>query len=454
MIRGAINIVIVIFKSGVGVVPLHVSTLGGRNLMSMSWCLFCVVLLCIPVCVEGVVEGSIIGRVPENQGMVRSAVSQRDTIAVLIATELYTQIQSRFDRYIEEVEDRFPVTLSLHRLTRTKWYAPVSWCGSMTPEAIREVLQQAYAAHGITGALLVGQLPFAVWEQAVGENTGVSSIFYEDLDGTFEDRDGDGYLDYHGFGPQEGPEIWVCWMRPPVVDQVGYLTRFLDKTHAYYTGSLLVPSRALVACHEDYDNNFYGPLGVVPVLEELYGSANVDRFGGGADVTVASELWEQLETVGYEICDTWQHASATYQAWDIGGFSSYEVLQLTKGSLMTFLYGCHSADFWEAPGTTPFNVNLAVSYVFGESLGQAASGTSWSYGTEYKYLVYEALRDPQTYLGEAWYRMESYVETASFVEARYPDRNPCTECAGNNLIGNPFLSCGGTACDLNLCSEL
>jgi hypothetical protein len=321
----------------------------------------------------------------------------------------------------------------------------------MTPEAIREVLQQAYAVHGISGALLVGQIPFAVWEQEVGENKGVSSIFYEDLDGTFEDRDDDGYLDYHGFGPQEGPEIWVCWMRPPVWDQVGHLNRFLDKTHAYYTGSLPVSSRASVACHEDYDNNFYGPLGVVPSLEELYGSANVDRFGVGANVTVAVELWDQLESVGYEIFDTWQHASATYQAWDIGGFSSSEVMQLSKGSLMTFLYGCHSADFWEAPGTTPFNINLAVSYVFGESLGQAASGTSWSYGTEYKYLVYEALQDPQTYLGKAWYHMESYVETASFVEARYPDRNPSTECAGNNLIGNPFLYVGGIVCDLNLC---
>jgi hypothetical protein len=107
---------------------------------------------------------------------------------------------------------------------------------------------------------------------------------------------------------------------------------------------------------------------------------------------------------------------------------------------MTFLYGCHSADFWAAPGTTPFNVNIAVSYVFGRSIGQAASGTSWSYGTEYKYMIYEAMRDYEAYLGNAWFAMESYVETASFVEQRYPDRDPHTECAGNILIGNPFLS--------------
>lgn len=50
------------------------------------------------------------------------------------------------------------------------------------------------------------------------------------------------------------------------------------------------------------------------------------------------------------------------------------------------------------------------------------------------------MRDNGTYLGEAWFNMESYVETATFVEQRYPDRDPHTECAGNNLIGNPFLN--------------
>ena len=54
-------------------------------------------------------------------------------------------------------------------------------------------------------------------------------------------------------------------------------------------------------------------------------------------------------------------------------------------------------------------------------------------------MIYEALKDNDAYLGEAWFNMESYVETATFVEQRYPNRDPHTECAGNNLIGNPFL---------------
>ena len=59
------------------------------------------------------------------------------------------------------------------------------------------------------------------------------------MDGSFEDRDMDGYYDYHNFGQNEGPEIWICWMRPPSLSQTYYLSKFLDKTHVYYTGSFV-----------------------------------------------------------------------------------------------------------------------------------------------------------------------------------------------------------------------
>lgn len=357
-----------------------------------------------------------------------------DHIVVIVDAQLYPWIEKKFHRYLSEVEERFPVGFSIVAVNGLRSRTPSS------PAEIRQTLQKEYAINGTAGALLVGQIPYALWRQGVGNNSGVLSVFYEDLDGDFLDTDADGFYDYHVFGPYEGPEIWVCWMRPPMIGQMFFMNRFLEKTHRYYTGASVITEKAFVACHEDYDNNFYGPIGVVPVLQDIYGPANVDTDGEGADTTIESEIWRQLRSNRYEVFDTWQHANARYQAWDVGGFSSLKVLGLSNGALMTFLYGCHSADFWAAPGTTPCNINIAVSYVFGRSIGQAASGTSWSYGTEYKYMMYEAMRDHGAYLGNAWFAMESYVETAAFVQQRYPDRDPHTECAGNNLIGNPFLS--------------
>ena len=356
-----------------------------------------------------------------------------DHIIVVIDAQLYPWIKNKFTRYLTEVQERFPVEFSLVTVNGLQSRNPIA------PAELREILQDEYSVNGTVGVLFVGQIPYALWDQGVGNNSGQLSVFYEDLDGAFEDTNGDGLYDYHIFGSHEGPEIWVCWMRPPMFGQVFFMNRFLEKTHRYYTGELVTTKKAFVACHEDYDNNFYGPIGVVPVLQDIYGVMNVDTDGEGIDITIADEIWKQLRMNSYEVFDTWQHANSKYQAWDDGGFSSFKVLGLSHGALMTFLYGCHSADFWSAPGTTPFNINIAVSYVFGRSLGQAASGTSWSYGTEYKYMIYEAMRDHQMYLGNAWLTMESFVETASFVEQRYPERDPHTECAGNTLIGNPFL---------------
>jgi len=356
-----------------------------------------------------------------------------DHIVVVIDAQLYLWIKDKFTRYLAEVQERFPVEFSLVNINGLRSRNPI------TPTHLREILRKEYTVNNTVGALLVGQIPYALWEQGVGNNSGQLSVFYEDLDGAFEDTNGDGLYDYHIFGSHGGPEIWVCWMRPPMFGQVFFMNRFLEKTHRYYTGELVTTKKAFVACHEDYDNNFYGSIGVVPVLQDIYGAMSVETDGEGIDITSADEIWKQLCSNRYEVFDTWQHANSKYQVWDDGGFSSFKILGLTHGALMTFLYGCHSADFWSAPGTTPFNINIAVSYVFGRSLGQAASGTSWSYGTEYKYMIYEAIRDHQMYLGNAWFTMESFVETASFVEQRYPERDPHTECAGNTLIGNPFL---------------
>lgn len=357
-----------------------------------------------------------------------------DHIVVVIDAQLYPWIKEKFTRYLDDVQERFSVDFSLIFVNGLRSITPIA------PEELREILQQEYLVNNTVGAVFVGQIPYATWKQGVGNNSGQLSVFYEDLDGSFEDTDGDGQFDYHNFGVHEGPEIWVCWMRPPIFGQVFFLNRFLEKTHKYYTGQVEIVPKAFVACHEDYDNNFYGPIGTVPVLQDIYGANNVETDGEGDDRTIASEIWQRLRGYRYEVFDTWQHANSNYQAWDDGGFSSFKILGLSHGALMTFLYGCHSADFRDASGTTPFNINLAVSYVFGRSIGQAASGTSWSYGTEYKYIIYEAMRDHQMYLGNAWFIMESFVETSSFVQQRYPERDPHTECAGNTLIGNPFLS--------------
>lgn len=171
-----------------------------------------------------------------------------DHIVVLVDAQLYPWMQKKFHRYLSEVEERFPVECTLILVNGLRSLQPI------TPAEIRQILQNEYARNATVGALLVGQIPYALWKQGVGNNSGIISVFYEDLDGGFEDTDNDGFYDYHTFGAQEGPEIWVCWMRPPLIGQVFFMNRFLEKTHMYYTGESVINKAAFVACHEDYDN--------------------------------------------------------------------------------------------------------------------------------------------------------------------------------------------------------
>ncbi|MBN1700133.1 MAG: discoidin domain-containing protein, partial [Spirochaetales bacterium] len=376
--------------------------------------------------------------IKEEENVIPAPGAPPDKIAVLVDSGLYGSILEKFNRYINDVERNFPVDLFVH-CTR-------NW-ESLTCEYIREFLISEYHSNGLNGALLVGQIPYALWEQswpAGTDNYGISSIFYEDLDGSFFDTDADGRYDRHSFGLHEGPEIWVCWMRPPALNQAGHLNAFLDKTHDYYTGLTTVPQRAFAAFHEDYDNNWdTGVLAVKPPLERIYGRPNVETDGVGGDLTSDTDIEARLDGTAYEIADTWQHAFSWGHTWDNGGTFSNEAMALKKGPLMIFIYGCHSGDFHDANGGAGSNINITVAYPFGSSICQAGSGTSWSYGTEYKYMIYDALSNGD-YLGKAWFTMESHVETKSFVRNRYPERIPEEECAGNNLIGNPFLVTGFT----------
>jgi hypothetical protein len=144
-------------------------------------------------------------------------------IIIVIDAQLYSCIKEKFTRYLNEVEERFPVEFSVVKVDGLSSPNPI------TPVELREFLQKEYAVNNTVGALLVGQIPYALWKQGVGNNSGVLSLFYEDLDGDFEDTNQDGYYDYHSFGSQEGPEIWVCWMRPPIFGQAFFMNNFLEK---------------------------------------------------------------------------------------------------------------------------------------------------------------------------------------------------------------------------------
>ena len=362
--------------------------------------------------------------------------AERDTdrVLLLINQALYNATHTNLQRYETEVEARFPVDLHIQVGTFT----------AQTPEQIRAHIQdEYYSPAGLDGVILCGQMPYAVWRQdpEFGTNQGPLAFFYEDLDGAFYDLDSDGRYDYHTWGTADGPEIWTCWMRPPVMNEAAYLNALLNEAHAYYVGDFVTQKQGYVACHGDYDGNFWdGAIPSMPALVEIYGSGQVGTDGEGSDPVVASQLAAQLFSHSYDIVHFWSHASNSLQAWDSGAIWSTTPMGAAAGTgpLIAHIYGCHSGDFIGYEGTSASNTNIAIAYAFGPGAGQAASGTSWSYGTEGMNLITDRMGGGW-YLGAAWKYLLDVRENSTLIHQHYPDRDIHKELSGNNLFGNPFL---------------
>ncbi len=91
-------------------------------------------------------------------------ISQEDNVLILINEKLYPKVSKKLDRYIVDVEEKFPVDLILVKVNITK------------PEEIRSLLQQEYYTNHISGAILVGEIPFVLWKQGFGDNKGYSKF--------------------------------------------------------------------------------------------------------------------------------------------------------------------------------------------------------------------------------------------------------------------------------------
>lgn len=351
-----------------------------------------------------------------------------DTVALLVDQNVYPFLATRLDRYESDVEAQFPVDLIICNDRPFE---------TMTPAQVRAYITDLHDTQGADGIILAGLFPYALWKNyAPGSNDkGINSFYYEDLDGTFTDTDADGYDDYHDWGANVGPEVWVCWMRPPANNAVPALQSFLDKTHAYYTGQIAFNHRALAVAHNDYDGNLYGGFLMVPRLEAVYGADNVDEDGLAADPVVASDYVSMLQNNRYEICSPMGHASSTLQQWDSGYVWSSTVRDMNGGAVMTFIYGCSSAAF-----NASSSGNIAMMYHMSASnIGQAASGTSWSYGTEGKWYIYDVLK-VGGYLGQGWMNLETTKNTPAYMTSRYGtwlDTNQ--HLWGDTLLGNPFV---------------
>ncbi|MBU0975184.1 MAG: hypothetical protein ABIE03_03965 [Patescibacteria group bacterium] len=368
--------------------------------------------------------------------------SGKKCVALIIGKIAYEQVQPSIDQFIKDAEAREEIKIFLLNDNSYENY---------TPEQIRDVLIDYYNNKSIQGAILVGRIPYSLWENGWDENKGVNSFFYEDLDGSWYDNDSDGYYDYHTWGTNDGPEIWVSWIYPSDVSPTQNtkdLTYFFSKTHDYYTGNIQYNERSLIMLHTDWsqDMDFY-----YEKISDIYGP-EVDTRGGfdssGNRIEVDGLEYLSLIKNPYQMTLLYVHGDNNTHYPNINHIKKEKLEQNGGGSIITFIGGCHTGDLLESKQDIP----IAETYLFRMPIGLVSTATTWSYGPEELQEVTEALNENINF-ADAWFSKQTYRNNSTFYKKRYGDDfDPNIHMFGEILFGNPLIKLNEPSCIPN-CQE-
>jgi len=356
------------------------------------------------------------------------ALSEK-SVVLFAERDAYIALYDRLWRYVHDVESAFPDTSMIVEVISDHSNGEL-----LDAIDLRERISGYWHSLGdqLQGVIFLGTLPYAMWEFPFGDPCPLP-LFYEDLDGDFQDQDGDGQLDFHEWGDVDAPQIWSAYMPGYGDDVATSLADYLDKLHAYYEGDLpfsAVNPRAIL-----YAADVCG--GVPNCMEQQYlamqESFVVERVCGGtssADYTarLEAEPW----AFGYVLGHTTDHSGG--HQFDVDNFYSADAVNLSSagGLLMTLILGCHAGDFADGE-----NRCIAQAYPFGSSMGLASAAAVRTIGIEFEQ---DFLRDlGRKPAGEAFKGWLDTVYDRSLIHSRFPNDDINRFVWDYILYGDPFV---------------
>jgi hypothetical protein len=197
---------------------------------------------------------------------------------------------------------------------------------------------------GLVGTVMVGDLPVAWWEDSnYGEDYPID-LFFQDLNGTFADNDGDGMWDGHS--GSTAPEIWcgrIHATRLTYGSEVRLIRDYFQRNHLYRNGRLSVPRRGLVYNEVTWYPNSHG-------MSNLY--TDITMFNDENATTAAHYKW-QLR-LGFEFVHIIAHSSPWVHSFFLAGdefgagsLFGFEVPALSPNAAFYFVNGCMCGRYTE-----------------------------------------------------------------------------------------------------------
>jgi len=332
-------------------------------------------------------------------------VSKNSTYDVVVAVDnrIRTAIQGSLNQYKLDLVDEGQ--------TCSQWNVTADGLSSL---ALRDHLTEFWRTHRVKGCVLVGDFPYARWEE--GGNQHPTDYFYMDLDGEWIDVDGDGAYEKHK-GSVE-PEIWVGRIQASNVEgnESELLNNYFEKNHHYRTkaGSPTWPRQALAYIDSGIANA--APIGgdsevyfayvenTTLCLEMAYGQeATVihDTFADNSIANAQDYLHRLNSTDGYEMVWLYSHGyqwSAPYYGHHVFDRSNVYWEFYLRNSPKVFFYiwdVCEAAEF-SSPNC------LGSSAIFGNGWGLVSIGMTASGIPQCQFFEFFDMLKKQENVGEAF----------------------------------------------------
>lgn len=298
---------------------------------------------------------------PIYPALAASGEARKPLVIILVDSSIFNDTQSSLLRYKADVE-RSGFAASMHQLDDLP---------SKTPEGIRSLLQGS-VPEGLVGAVLVGNVPSALYEVSI--HTFPIDMFYMDLNGIWIDSDGNGVYDRHV--GDVSPEIWIGRIEPPNNgDEALLINNYFAKNHFYRSGMFEIPWWRALAYLDDngvgWAEDARSSLGQI--------ATNVDVVTDPATTNSTDYKQRLKDPSGYQWLYLMAHGTANYHAFQIPSKSeqpewdtyvySKDYDEIDPNVLFFLLFVCNAARYTEPD-------YLAGSIVFSKSRSLLAIGST------------------------------------------------------------------------------
>ena len=155
---------------------------------------------------------------------------------IFVNSSIYTKVKASIDQYIMDVANE-------------GYYATAYTVKDVSETRMRAFIKTKMP---VVGALMVGNLPYVMYEDPTTEELFPCDLYFMDLNGTWKDVDANGYLDAHPTNPE--PEIWLgrIWTPTENGNDTNMINEYFARNHAFRKGELGCSNKALAYVDDDW----------------------------------------------------------------------------------------------------------------------------------------------------------------------------------------------------------